>query len=776
MQLRHILFLDACCSVVALEMVSATSPPALLSASPSSVHFSGFQLEQTYQQHVSVRNDSGKSLRLQFTFPGRSGSAAAFRVAFAGDGNARKPFVSAGLTEELVVSFRAPMGFQYYYDCIRVKCEQVAYASNAPVALAGELLIPLHAYPVANTVRDFPTCIDFGVVPLGQVARREIPLSCSVPIEFEFAVELLKAHPSFTVFPLSGVIPANGVARVETEFRPLSYSTASADLKLLVSQLGFEPVTCTLVGSSVSTAGRGTSSSSGASGGGDSASPGRTDRKSGDGDNRGAAPSSSPSKSLSPKRPAGATSTSSRKAPGTRDQAAESSTTTNVVDGVEIPGDINSVSGVTFILNQQAGKLRPRDLKKAIAASRELRQQQELDLVTGEDNNASDNQAGTLTFSALVRHEIENCSNNDAEASDSEAQASIGRMRFQREVKEVEALEKALEFQSHQQSRVGAPLVSKEQTAALEEMRAMSALARAHVAREKMRNSFDTVAYGLDNQKTAQSGVKTATLPVEIATGAAATAAPPPDFKPHENDMWARRARVLQRLIRAVSTVVVRIRAQRRLDKIKRWLGKSAARADVRERVALDWKQARRGNNQLEHEETGGTSSSSADRRLYLSSFPEVEHREFRSRQRSPVATSDVGLELKRYAPSGFSSFFPLRERDEALVMGHAPLALPPLPTYVQLFDIEDAESDDHRSANGRQQRRTNGSRPVRTLRAGAFDEYGSALRSLSVAPGAVDAPVPIASPVMRVSLLDMLPRDVFLRPQAAVRPLAIMD
>ncbi|KAG7399957.1 Cilia- and flagella-associated protein 221 [Phytophthora boehmeriae] len=221
----------------------------ILYAQPASLHFGGFELQRTMQQRVRVHNNSAKSVRFRYTFPtGRKG----FRAAFA---SAERPsFVSAGLSEEIAVSFTPPADFQYYYDCIQVRCEEVAYGSSTDVVRSGSVLIPLHAYPMVNEV-SFPTRMDFGVVPRGSCARRQVAITCSVPVEFEYELQITKPHPAFTVFPLSGSIPPRGEARIELEYRPTLYATANAEMELHVSQLGFVPRICMLAGSSSSTAG-----------------------------------------------------------------------------------------------------------------------------------------------------------------------------------------------------------------------------------------------------------------------------------------------------------------------------------------------------------------------------------------------------------------------------------------------------------------------------------------------------------------------------------------
>lgn len=92
-----------------------------------------------------------------------------------------------GLTLDCVVEFY-PDEFRYYYDCIRihtvvrfVNCFNTSlcylhlywwiYHAHLMVVNSFQgnenLIIPIHAFPVMNT-SDFPSQMDFGMVPLGQ--------------------------------------------------------------------------------------------------------------------------------------------------------------------------------------------------------------------------------------------------------------------------------------------------------------------------------------------------------------------------------------------------------------------------------------------------------------------------------------------------------------------------------------------------------------------------------------------------------------------------------
>ena len=93
------------------------------------------------------------------------------------------------------------------------------------------LLIPIHAYPVMNETK-FPKRVDFGKCALGDVVTKTVKMECKVPVEFEYAISLLKPNPAFTVEPASGVVPAHGHVSVRVTFSPLRLTTEEAVLEV----------------------------------------------------------------------------------------------------------------------------------------------------------------------------------------------------------------------------------------------------------------------------------------------------------------------------------------------------------------------------------------------------------------------------------------------------------------------------------------------------------------------------------------------------------------
>jgi hypothetical protein len=61
-----------------------------------------------------------------------------------------------------------PHEWRYHYDCVRLH-----------TGGEGNLLVPIHAYPVMNTVI-FPRRLDMGYCPLAHTTRRTVQLACKV--------------------------------------------------------------------------------------------------------------------------------------------------------------------------------------------------------------------------------------------------------------------------------------------------------------------------------------------------------------------------------------------------------------------------------------------------------------------------------------------------------------------------------------------------------------------------------------------------------------------
>ena len=109
------------------------------------------------------------------------------------------------------------------------------------------LVVPCHGYPVMNELQ-LPKRVDFGSCPINDVKFQTIDLACKTPINFEFEVTVLEPHPEISIGPLRGIVPALGVAAIEVRYQPTTFRTATAKLQVRLSQFGFDPVTITVTG------------------------------------------------------------------------------------------------------------------------------------------------------------------------------------------------------------------------------------------------------------------------------------------------------------------------------------------------------------------------------------------------------------------------------------------------------------------------------------------------------------------------------------------------
>ena len=100
------------------------------------VHFGGYKVGEMLKQKVQIVNKSGVSQRVHMLMPSSSQFSAKV---------VKRGIVAPGMSEVVVLSFRAEE-WKYYYDSIRIHSD------------AGNLLVPIHAYPTINEVK-FPRII-----------------------------------------------------------------------------------------------------------------------------------------------------------------------------------------------------------------------------------------------------------------------------------------------------------------------------------------------------------------------------------------------------------------------------------------------------------------------------------------------------------------------------------------------------------------------------------------------------------------------------------------
>ncbi|KAK3108459.1 hypothetical protein FSP39_008303 [Pinctada imbricata] len=210
------------------KIYSKVSQNACVVAKPAVLHFGGFDVDRKHVQSLSIVNASTEVIRMHIIPP----QTKYFYIKYQ-----KTERLVPGLTLECTVEF-TPDEWRYYYDCIRINCP-------------GEenLVIPIHAYPVMST-KDFPSNFNFPPVPVGHKMTQLFPLHCDAPVDFEYQLTYVQPHPSFTVHPMTGIIPAHGQTEVSVTFAPLEFQTAIMRIQLTISQFNSQPINCTFTGAS----------------------------------------------------------------------------------------------------------------------------------------------------------------------------------------------------------------------------------------------------------------------------------------------------------------------------------------------------------------------------------------------------------------------------------------------------------------------------------------------------------------------------------------------
>lgn len=486
----------------------------IIETRPHILHFGGFQIHKVHTQVLHIVNISGSSIRVSIIGP----STQWFKIDFD-----KKGLLAPGMSEDITVMFE-PHEWRYYYDTIQIFCGE-----NAE-----NLVVPIHGYPSANDIV-LPRILDFGSVAIGTSRTKVIPLTCKVPIQFEFEVKILEASPDFEVSPLRGMIPAQNTVEIVIRFSPTKYRTSRMELQFSIAQFDFQPLTVSLVGSCLPDIMKNEVLNS--------AEAERTCMAA----RRNQEEVSTMVQTLKEKKSRKALKALEVMRPTFPQEETERS-----LQGLKVP-KVMDQHATNFVLNQTAGKLPLKDLYAFIKEQREAAENRRR---RAADHGASDD-------------DVDEDEDEDRQATE---------LRFELHYREVDKMDKEKLLKSHRATGEEPP----SQEAA---EKVMEARRKRHdrMLETRMENDAARVEAVISTKKV--------TVPCAFRNMMQ------PDWDENGNDAFSVRLQVIEKFVRAGSKVLMRVRAQRRSQKLREALRAAGVtnRASCRAWVEMETKAARSG-------------------------------------------------------------------------------------------------------------------------------------------------------------------------------------
>lgn len=243
------------------------------------------------------------------------------------------------------------------------------------------------------------------------------------------------------------------------------------------------------------------------------------------------------------------------------------------VEGLRIPDNLDTVGTVSFVLTQETGKLKPKDLKAAIEKNRaEKKRRAEEQQKIREQGGMGSGSSGGLDVRSILSEERLNVADGDA------FKRQLREMAFLADVDDVNKEEIEKTFRTSEEY-LGSNQLSESDLQIVAEQRNLAAR---HAA-------LGTWCRTLDRQRTdlfapfhpaEKAGTfKPQNLGTSIAPNCITSLSPELSFDLNRNDVWAKRMNTQKRFISLVSKWIVQRRGTERLRKIKERL-KSAGVTD----------------------------------------------------------------------------------------------------------------------------------------------------------------------------------------------------
>ena len=244
-----------------------------------------------------------------------------------------------------------------------------------------------------------------------------------------------------------------------------------------------------------------------------------------------------------------------------------------IVEGLKIPPTLDAPFDVNFVVTQEVGKLKPKDLKVAIERSRAEKEQRVAEQQKMRDEGGG---AGLLDLRSILSEEMMN-----AEDSDDPFQKQLREMAFLADVDELAKAEIEKGFRVSEES-IGSTLLSPDDVSVIMAERSRALMHKKRSEWRKLQSRQLTEAFPPESTK-ARAGA-----PANISRRAAKVLAP--SFDPNRNDLWAVRMNTLKRFVSLVSRWIIRSRVKKNYAMVKSSMDANGVRTveDAKKWVADD--------------------------------------------------------------------------------------------------------------------------------------------------------------------------------------------
>jgi hypothetical protein len=239
-----------------------------------------------------------------------------------------------------------------------------------------------------------------------------------------------------------------------------------------------------------------------------------------------------------------------------------------IMEGLRIPQNLSSVAAVNFVLTQEPGKLKPKDLKVAIERNREERRRQEIEQTKIREQGGG-GAGGGLDLRAILADEKLNSEPGDA------FKRQLREMAFLSDMEDTKKEEIEKTFRVSEEF-IGASILSAED---LEVIKAQRKAYGRHRSRSDWRahlSRMETAHHSAQSEVRAAPPIPPTQFPQSLLSGDSASdlilRCSPPSFDSNKNDVWGKRMGTLRRFISIVGQWIVQRRVERRLALLRQRL------------------------------------------------------------------------------------------------------------------------------------------------------------------------------------------------------------